>query len=50
MNTQDRLKEIEEERQAQLEIIWAAQDRMKELNTQRENIIMSEDEGDVENR
>jgi hypothetical protein len=49
MNMQDRLKEIEAKRLEQLEIIWAAQDRMKELNTQRENILMSEDEGDVEN-
>lgn len=49
MNAQTKLKQIEAKRLEQLDIIWAAQDRMKELNTQRENLIMSEDAGDVEN-
>jgi hypothetical protein len=44
MNKQDRLKQIEDERRAQLEIIWAAQDRMKELNTERQNLIMAEED------
>ena len=49
MTYQDRLNEIRYKREAQFKILYAAQDCITELNTQRENIIMSEDEGDVEN-
>ena len=44
-----KLRYIENARRAELGNIEVARHRLAELNTQRQNIIMSEDEGDVEN-
>ena len=41
---EERLDEIETERQEQFETLWAAQTKIEELNTERQNIIMSREE------
>ena len=44
MNTQDRLKEIEMERLKALDTIYAMRDRIAELSTEKQNIIMSQED------
>jgi len=41
---EERLEQIETERQAQFETLWATQEKITELNKERENLIMSREE------
>jgi len=43
---EERLEQIETERQAQFETLWATQEKITELNKERDNLIMSREDWD----